>query len=133
MPPGPVQDEPISRRDMAAAARCRRAGMGGATLLVLVTLVLATGHRAVSVDRHSMSESRWSEPTTARNVRTVENRTEPAGAKRACGPSRPRQVWSESDHGRIAADRWAHLARERCPREVLSVRDALSDLPPPLA
>lgn len=129
-----TQIESGSRGEFAAAAaRSRRASMGGATLLVLVTLVLATGHRAVAVDRHSMGESRWSEPTTTRHVRTVESRTEPAGAQRSRGPVARPPVWRDSDHGALAAQHRADLAREHCRREVLSVRDALTDLPPPLA
>lgn len=107
--------------------------MGGATLLVLVTLVLATGTRAVAVDRHSLHESRWIEPTTTRSTRTTEARTEPASAPRWRGPSIPAPTRTRTEPALAGVWAWSELAQERCDRALFTVRSSLLDLPPPTA
>ncbi len=53
--------------------RGRIAPIGGTTLLILVTLVLASGHRDSLPVRQSSAEHRWSEPAGNREVYDAES------------------------------------------------------------
>lgn len=111
--------------------RGRIAPIGGTTLLVLVTLVLATGPRDALPVRQSLAESRWAEPATSRETYETESRstapTKPSAPKfTGLGPKRPL-----ASSGLEAVRVLSVVAAEESIAMGRYVRVALLNLPPP--
>jgi len=123
----PASDAPARRRSG------RIAPIGGTTLLVLVTLVLATGHRDTLPVRQSFGDVRWAEPASTRQSHAAESRhtapTKPSATKfLGIGPSRPQSAIALLPHCTLPGEFAAHCAR--CARHLACI--TLLNLPPPL-
>lgn len=127
----------VSANSHASGRGTRRCGaiapLGGTTLLVLVTLVLATGQRDILPIRHAAADARWAEPATSRESREADTRrteqTKPS-AHKFLGTGALRS-WVPA----IALLPVASSAPLVCaaPTELIGVREALLNLPPPRA
>lgn len=115
----------------------RRAGriapIGGTTLLVLVTLVLATGQRDTLPVRQASVDARWCEPASTRETQDAEARpsapTKPAAPKfSGVGSSLPR-IDVDADFAAATAT----LIEQSSISSQRLVRVALLNLPPPAA
>lgn len=123
----------ISPSDAPARRRSGRiAPIGGTTLLVLVTLVLATGHRDTMPVRQSFGDVRWAEPASPRQSHEAESHpnapTKPSATKfLGIGPSRPQSAIALQPQRPSAGAFAAHCAN--CARRLACI--TLLNLPPP--
>lgn len=125
--PNPRTCPPAARRGRAIAP------IGGTTLLVLVTLVLATGQRDTLPIRQAAADARWAEPATTRESRDIESRpSEPTK------PAAPKFFGAGQLSTRLVSDLLLEVASTpRDPGDAKScsprIREALLNLPPPQA
>jgi len=107
------------------------APLSGTTLLVLVTLVLATGQRDSLPVRQSLGETRWAEPATLRQSPKAESRptspTKPSSVKFAgLGGFDTRRVFAMLPLPGADSPIGEASTASQC-----RVREALLNLPPP--